>query len=250
MYLQRFRATASTVLRVEAGQLTLRGAFSHIPFWQTASRAVERVVMAPAPHALPASAAASPTRVTPQQAQRAGGAAVADAKPKAAPPPPFRPTALQVSLAMQQGTLVLCNDKPETFGAPDVLQCTLAGVSLAFDQATPLPKRTNMAGGCGLGTASGVGLECNLLVRGVGLPCKVAVQCTRARLAGQLADPTALSPHAARLSLKSYASFLNSSTSRWEALYDPWPLQVGCDCMAAPAACVAVLAQGALGRST
>lgn len=163
MYLQRFRATASTVLRVEAGQLTLRGAFSHIPFWQTASRAVEQVVMAPAPPALAASAAASPTRSTPQQAQPMGTAAAAgtwpEAKPKAAPPPPFRPTALQVSLAMQQGTLVLCNDKPETFGAPDVLQCTLAGVSLVFDQATPLPKRTNMAGepgGVGAGRAAGL----------------------------------------------------------------------------------------------
>ena len=30
---------------------------------------------------------------------------------------------------------------------------------------------------------------------------------------------------AGRLSLKSYASFLNSRTSRWEALYDSWPLQ-------------------------
>lgn len=25
--------------------------------------------------------------------------------------------------------------------------------------------------------------------------------------------------------MRSYASFLNSSTSRWEALYDVWPLQ-------------------------
>lgn len=33
------------------------------------------------------------------------------------------------------------------------------------------------------------------------------------------------SPPAGRLSLKSYASFLNSSTSRWEALYDSWPVQ-------------------------
>lgn len=30
---------------------------------------------------------------------------------------------------------------------------------------------------------------------------------------------------AGRLSLKSFASFLNSSTSRWEALFDAWPLQ-------------------------
>ena len=150
MYLQRFRATASTVLRVEAGQLTLRGAFSHIPFWQTASRAVDQVVLAPVPAVAP-SAAASPTRSTPGPAGGPAAAGAPGAKPKAPPPLPFRPTALQVSLAMQQGTLVLCNDKPETFGAPDVLQCTLAGVSLVFDQATPLPKRTNMAGESGRG---------------------------------------------------------------------------------------------------
>jgi hypothetical protein len=45
MYLQRFRATSSTVLRLNAGALTLRAAFSHIPFWQTANDAVNRVVL-------------------------------------------------------------------------------------------------------------------------------------------------------------------------------------------------------------
>jgi hypothetical protein len=87
---------------------------------------------------------------------------------------PFRPSSLQITLATQQATAVLCNDKPETFGAPDVLQCSLAGVSLAYDAASLLPDRpANKAG---------------------------------------------------RLALKSFASFLNSSTSRWEALFDSWPL--------------------------
>lgn len=30
---------------------------------------------------------------------------------------------------------------------------------------------------------------------------------------------------AARLAVSSYASFLNSGTSRWEPLYDSWPVQ-------------------------
>lgn len=45
MYLQRFRATATTVVRLTAGDLTLRAAFSHIPFWQTAIDSVNRVVL-------------------------------------------------------------------------------------------------------------------------------------------------------------------------------------------------------------
>ncbi len=45
MYLQRFRATSSTVLRLNAGELTLRAAFSHIHFWQTATDALNRVVL-------------------------------------------------------------------------------------------------------------------------------------------------------------------------------------------------------------
>ena len=50
-------------------------------------------------------------------------------------------------MGVQQATAVLCNDKPETFGAPDVLQCSMAGVSLAYDMATLLPDRpANKAG--------------------------------------------------------------------------------------------------------
>lgn len=177
MYLQRFRATSTTLLRVEAGALTLRGAFSHIPFWQTASEAVQRVVLAPAPGAAPGSTVASPmSRGAPTPSPGlARGTSNASAAAGAPPPTPFRPSSLQVSLAVQQATLVLCNDKPETFGAPDVLQASLSDASLAYDQATLLPDRpANKAG---------------------------------------------------RLGLKAYGSFLNSSTSRWEALFDSWPLQ-------------------------
>lgn len=44
MYLQRFRATSTTILRIDAGELTLRAAFSHIPFWKLAQDAVDRVM--------------------------------------------------------------------------------------------------------------------------------------------------------------------------------------------------------------
>ena len=153
MYLQRFRATSSTLLRVEAGQLTLRGAFSHIPFWQAAGDAVQRVVLAPPGGA--ATPAASPTASVQAPLQRAGASNAAALAAATPPPPPFRPSSLQVSLGVQQGTLVLCNDKAETFGAPDVLQCSLAGVSLAYAQATLLPVRpANKAGKSATGRAA------------------------------------------------------------------------------------------------
>lgn len=168
MYLQRFRATSATLLRIEAGALTLRGAFSHIPFWKTASDAVQRVVMAPAGGVTPRSSATSPTApglqrgggsASPGQLQRAG-----TTSSLAGPlPPPFRPSSLQISLGVQQATVVLCNDKAETFGAPDVLQCSLANVGLAYDQATLLPDRpANKAGKsyCGPGAACLLGLFC------------------------------------------------------------------------------------------
>ena len=187
MYLQRFRATAATLLRIEAGALTLRAAFSHVPFWQSAVEAVQAIVLAP-PHPA-ASRMSSPGCSSPERLGGGGGtgsrrasmahaaaAAVASSQQPPLPPQqPFRPSSLQIVAAVQQASAVLCNDKPETFGAPDVLQFSVAGVRLAYDHATLLPDRpANKAG---------------------------------------------------RLGLKTYATFLNSSTSRWEALYDSWPVQ-------------------------
>lgn len=175
MYLQRYRATATTVLRVEAGALTLRAAFSHIPFWRAATSAVQRVVLAPVAPSAPASRVASPVAAAAELAASelaagsslprassemallaaaasaaapngsvAGGDAAGDAASHAAP---FRPSSLQIHLGVQQATAVLCNDKPETFGAPDVLQASLANVVLAYDTATLLPDRpANKAG--------------------------------------------------------------------------------------------------------
>lgn len=181
MYLQRFRATSSTLLHVEAGELTVRAAFSHIPFWQAATTAVHKVLLAPTISTTHSSTAVSPScaeavsqerfeqQVLVESCNASAVAAGADVQQA-----PFRPASLQITLGVQQATAVLCNDKPETFGAPDVLQCSLACVSLAYDTASLLPDR--------------------------------------------------LANKAGRLSLKSFASFLNSSTSRWEALFDAWPL--------------------------
>lgn len=64
IYLQQFRATSTTVLRVDAGALTARAAFSHIPFWQDLVDAVQRMVM-PSPVEPVAAAGAAPADVTP-----------------------------------------------------------------------------------------------------------------------------------------------------------------------------------------
>lgn len=178
MHLQRYRATSSTMLRIEAGALTLRAAFSHIPFWRAASAAVQRVVLAPpaqpgSPSSQQAACGTPSATGLPRPASTdsadeaaellagavAGAAATEGARgepscravaaPPARPAPPFRPSSLQIHVNAQQATAVLCNDKPETFGAPDVLQCSLASVVLAYDTATLLPDRPpNKAGAC------------------------------------------------------------------------------------------------------
>ena len=43
--------------------------------------------------------------------------------------------------AVQNVSLVLCNDQPQTFGAPDVLQLSASRVSLFFAQHTQFPDR-------------------------------------------------------------------------------------------------------------
>lgn len=264
MYLQRYRATSSTVLRIEAGALTLRAAFSHIPFWRAASSAVQRVVLAPAaqpgtPGAQQAACDSPPAGGLPRPPSTdsaeeaaelfAGSAGSEDAArgpgcsaaaPEAAAP--FRPSSLQIHVNAQQATAVLCNDKPETFGAPDVLQCSLAGVVLAYDTAALMPDRPpNKAGALAHGHDGQV--QCRPSQPGPASlvahrqPGTSPAAPLRGRLPGRPCrpppppppththtPPAGRRPHAGRLSLKSYASFLNSSTSRWEALYDSWPL--------------------------
>ena len=114
--------------------------------------------------------------------------------------------------------MVLCNDNPETFGSPDVLQCSLAQLSVAYDTATLLPDRPpNKAGACRWGAGlpkPGAG-RVPLQLRAVLVRCSCSLPSSRA------ARP---SPPG-RFIARSHGSFLNSSTSRWEALWDSWPMR-------------------------
>ncbi|KAL6785838.1 hypothetical protein ACKKBG_A00370 [Auxenochlorella protothecoides x Auxenochlorella symbiontica] len=184
VYLQRLRTTTLTAVSVEAGALTVRAAFSHIPFWRAAAAALRLV--AGGAGAGPGSPGAPTSLDAAQASGAAPGAFVAPAPSAAAAlgapasprraAAPFRPYSLQISARAASLTAVLCNDKPETFGAPDVLLAGVSEVEAGYDTALVLPDRPpNKAG---------------------------------------------------QLSLSSSAAFLNSSTSRWEAVYEPWPLRL------------------------
>ena len=54
---------------------------------------------------------------------------------------PFRQARLRMSAVIQNVSLVLCNDQPQTFGAPDVLQLSAADVAVQFAQHTQFPDR-------------------------------------------------------------------------------------------------------------
>lgn len=55
--------------------------------------------------------------------------------------PGFRPSKMQMDAALQSIAVVLCNDKPQTFGAPDVLQLSTHQVLVHFAQDTEFPDR-------------------------------------------------------------------------------------------------------------
>lgn len=168
MFLSQFLTVSTTIVKIKAGALTARAAFSHIPFWQTAVDSVQRMMLDVPPAALsPAPSAGTNGVPSVQRTASVGGAKAAGATK------PFRPHSIQVTADLENVAAVLCNDKPETFGAPDVLQLSFCEASLAYDAATMLPDRP--------------------------------------------------ANKAARLEVSTYASFLNSGTSRWEPLYDLWP---------------------------
>lgn len=181
VFLSQFLTVSTTNINIKAGALTARAAFSHIPFWQTALDGVNRVIVgvdtspssiAPAVVQSPGSGVLpSPVPLTSQSSFTRTPTDGPSSKSKATP---FRPHSMQVTIALEKVAAVLCNDKPETFGAPDVLQLSFCEANLAFDAATMLPDRP--------------------------------------------------ANKAARLALSTYASYLNSGTSRWEPLYDLWPV--------------------------
>lgn len=72
IYLQQFKATSTTILRVDAGALTARAAFSHIPFWQDLVDAAQRMVLA-APGGGATAAGPLPAEATPAPGSADGG---------------------------------------------------------------------------------------------------------------------------------------------------------------------------------
>ena len=87
----------------------------------------------------------------------------------------FQSSTTEVEATIQNAAVVLCNDKPQTFGAPDVLQVTAGQVSAQYTMSSFFPDR----------------------------------------------PPN----QAARLGLALQASFLNNSSSRWEAICESWTVE-------------------------
>ena len=53
----------------------------------------------------------------------------------------FRQSKLKLEAALQSIAVVLCNDKPQTFGAPDVLQLSTHQLIVQWTQDTEFPDR-------------------------------------------------------------------------------------------------------------
>ncbi len=87
----------------------------------------------------------------------------------------FQSSTTEVEATIQNAALVLCNDKPQTFGAPDVLQVTASQASAQYTMSMFFPDR----------------------------PPNQAV----------------------RIGLAISASFLNNSSSRWEAICESWAVE-------------------------
>ena len=87
----------------------------------------------------------------------------------------FQSSATEIEATVQNAAVVLCNDKPQTFGAPDVLQVTASRVSAHYTTSMFFPDR----------------------------PPNQALQ----------------------VALAISASFLNNSSSRWEAMCESWTVE-------------------------
>lgn len=87
----------------------------------------------------------------------------------------FQSSTTTVEATIQKAAIVLCNDKPQTFGAPDVLQVTASQATAQYTMSMFFADR----------------------------------------------PPN----QAARLGLAISASFLNNSSSRWEAICESWGVE-------------------------
>ncbi|KAK9867091.1 hypothetical protein WJX84_006946 [Apatococcus fuscideae] len=148
------RSPSVISLTAALGDLTVRAAFSHIPLAQSALWMVDNIMMKAAPGNMMTGTTASTVELPkPQDAD-------------------FRPTSVDVNGTAQAVSLVLCNDKPTTFGAPDVLDFCADNLKLSFTLDQSFSDR----------------------------------------------PPN----QAATLELHIMASFLNNSSSRWEAICESW----------------------------
>lgn len=112
-----FKALSVRSINMKMGVFTCRLAFSHVPFWKSAVEGFNKMG---------------------QRLSNEDGNPVEEA---------FRPNGLKVAASFERIAVVLCNDKPETFGAPDVLNMCFSDGEGALDMASLLPDRPQNAVG-------------------------------------------------------------------------------------------------------
>jgi len=147
-----FRSTSLAVqtIQVHIGVFKFRLAFSHVGFWNSVLDSANEIVL----H---------------------NTADDKSAKKQVQDTDMFRPSGLKIAVSFDTISFVLCNDKPETFGAPDVLQLCFSDGIASVDMAALLPDRPPNAVG--------------------------------------------------HISMVLNSSYLNSGTSKWEPILNPWPIR-------------------------
>jgi len=106
-----FKALSVQSIHLKVGIFTCRLAFSHVSFWKSAIDGLSEM-------------SKLVSGVEPVLEEQ-----------------DFRPKGLKMAASFERLALVLCNDKPETFGAPDVLHVSLSDGECALDTASLLPDR-------------------------------------------------------------------------------------------------------------
>lgn len=112
-----FKSLSVHSISVRIGVFTSRLAFSHINFWNSAIASFNTMCQV-------------------QQVE-----AVDKISTEAYIDTMFRPSGLKISAFFERIAVVLCNDKAETFGAPDVLHLCLSDGEVSLDTASLLPDR-------------------------------------------------------------------------------------------------------------
>eukprot|EP00775_Hariotina_reticulata_P006353 gene6353-6586_t len=148
-----YKHKARSELLVTVAPVTLRAAFSNLPTWKTLQSDLQL-----ASQSMGAGLGMWPPRPDLQskvlEIRAAGGTW---------PPPPtgwaaaFRRSSMRCNADLAAVVLMLCDDKPQSFGAPDVLQAVARGVSLVHAHESRFPRvapemadRLHIEGGLGL----------------------------------------------------------------------------------------------------